>query len=228
MSSPIKFTVKTERFSVALIIISFLAAIYFYWHFPPLVAMHWDLKGQVNGYGNPFTAAFLMPIIMVALYIMFLILPYIDPKKDQYASFAVIYNKFKDLIISFLLIFYILVSFRGLGYMINIGLITPILVGAMFFIIGTLIKNVKMNWFLGIRTPWTLSSEKVWEKTHRMTSSVMMVSGLIMAATSFLPGQYKIGLFAFAIILIVLGLPVYSYLLFIKEKKELKAASEKK
>ena len=220
MSNPIKPTFKTEWFAVFLIIISFVAGFYFWPKLPAQVPTHWNLAGQVNGYSSALVSAFMLPLMMLILYFVFLVLPYFDPKKDQYASFASVYHHFKDLIIAFIFILFILTNSNGLGHQINIGFWTPLLVGLLFVVIGFLLNKVKTNWFLGIRTPWTLSSETVWNKTHQMSSRVLMFAGLIIALTSIAPVAYKMILFVFAIAIVVLSLPIYSYWLYAKEKKE--------
>lgn len=219
MSNPIKPSFKTEWFSGALIILGFLAAFYFFQHFPNLVPSHWNFKGEVDGYSSAFLAAFALPVMMLVLYLVFIFIPYLDPKKDQYESFAKVYHHFKDLIVAFLFILFMLTGLNGLGYRINVGFWSPIMIGALFILIGALLEKVKMNWFLGIRTPWTLSSEIVWQKTHRVSSWVLMFAGLLLAATVFFAPLIKIILFSLAIFLIVFGLPVYSYILYVREKK---------
>ncbi|MEI6529146.1 MAG: SdpI family protein [Candidatus Falkowbacteria bacterium] len=220
MLSPIKSNFKTEWFSLCLIIISIISGFYFWQNFPARVASHWGINGQVDGYSGPLLAAFLVPLMMLAMYIVFIIVPYLDPKKDQYMTFAPIYHKFKDLMISFLFILYFLTGLNGLGFPIDVALYVPVMVGALFIIIGRLLKNVKMNWFMGIRTPWTMSSEKVWDKTHELSSRIFVISGLLMAATILVTTKLKIVFFVLAMALIIFALPIYSYVLFIKEKKE--------
>lgn len=222
MASPIKPSFKTEWFSLFLLLTAFVVAFYFYQNFPVKVPTHWNIRGEVDGYSKPFGAAFLVPIMMIGMYLMFIFLPYLDPKKDQYASFAKVYHNFKDLIITFLFILYFLTGINGLGYKINISFYVPIMVGALFIILGLLLENVKMNWFLGIRTPWTMSSETVWNKTHKLSSRVLMASGILMAATVIVPEKLKIVLFILAIALIIFTLPIYSYVLYAQEKKQKK------
>ncbi len=219
MSSPIKPSFKSEWFSLGLIIIAFVAGFYFYQHFPAKVPTHWNIRGEVNGYSSPLIAAFMIPAMALGMYLLFLVLPYLDPKRDQYESFIGIYHKFKDLIVAFLLLLYFLTGLNGIGYKINISFYAPIMVGAMFIILGILLEHVKMNWFLGIRTPWTMSSDTVWAKTHKLSSRVLIISGLLMAATSFVAWEFKIALFILAIVLIVFALPIYSYILYAKEQK---------
>ena len=115
MSNPIKPTFKTEWFSVVVIILAGLAGFYFWSRLPAQVPTHWDFAGQVNGYSSPLLAAFLLPLMMLILYLVFLVLPYLDPKKDQYASFAPVYHRFKDLIVAFLFILFMLTNLNGNG-----------------------------------------------------------------------------------------------------------------
>jgi len=219
MSNPIKPTAKTEWFSIVFIILTFLAGVYFLQRFPAQVPTHWNFQGQIDGYSSPLLAAFLVPVMMLVIYLVFLFIPYLDPKRDQYGSFATIYHKFKDLIIGFLFIINLMIGLNGIGRPIAVGFWTPILVGLLFISIGGLLEKVKMNWFLGIRTPWTLSSETVWAKTHKLSSRVLMFSGVLMAATAFVPAKIKIVLFVLVIALIVLALPIYSYVLYVQEGK---------
>ncbi|MFA5131004.1 MAG: SdpI family protein [Patescibacteria group bacterium] len=220
MTNPIKLSFKTEWFAVLLIILAFITGVFYYQNFPAQVPTHWNLQGEVNGYSGVFSASFMLPIMMLGIYLLFLLLPYLDPKKEQYIAFAGIYHKFKDLILVFLFIMYIMTGLNGLGYKVDVAFYVPILVGVLFALIGLLLKNVKTNWFMGIRTPWTLSSEAVWEKTHKLAGPVFVVAGVLMAATAFVSANLKIALFVLAIAVIVLTLPIYSYMLYTQEKKE--------
>ena len=147
-------------------------------------------------------------------------MPYIDPKKDQYAAFASVYHNFKDLIIAFLFIVYFLTGMNGLGYRVDIGFYMPIMVGVLFIFIGLLMRQVKSNWFMGVRTPWTMSSDTVWDKTNKLSSWVFAISGLLIAATVLVAAQAKTILFILAITFMVLALPIYSYILYSREKNK--------
>lgn len=220
MSNPIRPSFKTEWFPVALIILSFAIGLYFYNNFPAQVASHWNWRGEVDGYSSAGVAAFLLPTMALAMYLIFLFLPYLDPKKEEYVNFSGAYHKFKNLLVIFLCILFIMTGLNGLGHTIDIGSWVPILIGALFVIIGMLLKDIKMNWFMGIRTPWTMSSEAVWNKTHEMSGPVMMIAGVLIAATVLTASfQGKIILFVVSLALIVIGLPLYSYILYRQEKK---------
>jgi uncharacterized membrane protein len=162
--------------------------------------------------------AWLLPALILALYLLFLALPYLDPRRERYAEFAATYHQFKNLIVVFLFILFILVGLSGVGYPINIAVWIPLLVGALFAVIGLLLNKVKMNWFMGIRTPWTLSSETVWNKTHQASALVFGLAGLLIAATVLVAGTGKLILFIAALAIATIVLPVYSYLLYAREQ----------
>lgn len=219
MSSPIKLSWKTEALSVVLLALGFILGFYYLQNFPAQVATHWGLDGEANGYSSAAFAAFFLPFLNLGLYLLFLALPYLDPKKEEYASFAKAYQGVKNLILGFMFILFVLTGVNGLGYTVPIGFWLPILMGFLFIVLGNILSKVKMNWFLGIRTPWTLSSETVWEKTHALGVPVFSLAGLLIAATVLVTGAWKIVFFVAAVVLIAIGLPLYSYLVYRQEQK---------
>jgi uncharacterized membrane protein len=220
MASPIKPAFKTEFIPVLSIIISIVAAFYFYAHFPERVPSHWGFNGEVNGWSGRGFGAFFVPVLLVGMYILFLVLPYADPKKERYVQFAKVYHVFKAMIILLLTAIYFIASLNGLGHNVNVGLWTPILIGALFIIIGNYMSKIKMNWFIGIRTPWTLSSEEVWNKTHRVGGKLFILTGFIMMVMYWLPDLWRLPLFILAITALSAGTMFYSYVLYRREKRK--------
>lgn len=219
MSNPISPKFKTEWFAVLLIIVSFGLAWYFYQNFPAQVPTHWNIQGEVDGYSSAALAAWMLPAVILGMYLLFLFMPYLDPKKEQYQKFAKTYHQFKDLIIAFMFILYFMTGANGLGYKIDIGFYMPLMIGILFVVIGYLLKKVKMNWFMGIKTPWTLSSETVWDKTNKLGANVFMVAGVLLAATVLVSPPVKIILFVVALFAMIAALPIYSYWLYGQERK---------
>jgi len=218
MSNPIKPTIKTEVLPVLLIIITGLASIYFYSIFPEQVPMHWNMAGEIDDWGSKTTGAFMLPTVMLGIYILFLVLPYMDPRKKRYEQFAKFYHGFKAVILIFMAIMYFLIAANTLGYNINIRIWVPILVGLLFILIGNYMGKIKPNWFMGIRTPWTLSNEDVWNKTHRMGGKLFILGGLLMILTPWLAPTAQLYLFIFIILLLSLGTMGYSFWLYKKIK----------
>ncbi len=220
MLNPIKPSCKTEWRSVLMILAAVALSIYFYNNFPEQVPIHWNFQGDVDNYGSAAFGAFFLPALIILLYIFFLFLPILDPRQERYGEFISSYHLMKDIIIFSLLFIFILVGLVGLGYSVDISFWVPIMIGGLFVAIGSIMRQVKSNWFMGIRTPWTLSSETVWQKTHQLASKVMAISGLLIAATVLKPGAgFKIALLVIAISIVAIGLPLYSYIIFHQEKK---------
>ena len=80
---------------------------------------------------------------------------------------------------------------QGLGYNVPMSYIVPVIVGLIFIIIGNYLQRVRSNYFMGIRTPWTLSNETVWKKTHRLSGKLFFIGGLLILVSAFLPEEYK-------------------------------------
>ena len=220
MSSPIKPTIKTEFIPLLLIILSAAASVFFYNNLPERVATHWNFAGEIDGYGSGKAQAIAMPIMVIGMYLLFLLMPYLDPKKERYEQFSKVYHIFKTMILTLLVIVYFVVGLNGLGYNLPVGVIIPGLIGLLFIIIGNYMGKLKLNWFVGIRTPWTMSSEEVWNKTHRFGGKMFILAGLLLIAEIFLPVSWKLPIFIIMMVILLVGTIGYSYLIYLKEKKK--------
>lgn len=218
MPYPIKLSLKTEIVPVFFVLASVVLSFYFYARFPEVVTTHWNFAGQPDGYGSRALGAFAIPALLVVMYALFLILPALDPKSERYAAFQNAYHLIKDSIIAVLFAVYAIAGYYNIGYPVKIGVLTPLLVGVLLIIIGNVMGKVKNNWFVGVRTPWTLSSENVWNKTNRLGGRLMVLFGLLMILSPFLPKTLALALFILGIIALVLGTLVYSYVLYRKEQ----------
>jgi len=221
MINPIKPTIKTEFFPLLLVILTLTAAVYFYNNLPERIPTHWNVQGQVDAYGSGKVQSVVLPLVAVGIYILFLLLPYLDPKKERYEQFSKVYHIFKNLILGLFIIIFFITSFNGLGYNLPVGVIIPSLIGLLFIILGNYMGKIKMNWFMGIRTPWTLSSEEVWNKTHRLGGKLFILGGLLMISQTFILVSWRMPVFAVMIVILVFGTMGYSYWAFLKEKSKL-------
>ncbi len=212
MSNPIKPTLKTEIIPIIFILVTLVVSFYFYAFFPDQVAIHWNVQGNVDTYSNKTFAAFFFPLFILFIYLLLLFVPYLDPKKNNYHKFKNIYHILKGGIIVFMLLFYFVVGFNGLGYNLPVNIIAPLGVGLFFILIGFYLKDIQPNWFLGIRTPWTLSSESVWIKTHRYGSKIFIISGFVMFLAAIFPAQFIYFIILF--IVLILTIVIYSYLIY--------------
>jgi len=145
-------------FPVVLIIISFFIAIYFYPVFPDQVATHWGIDNQVNGYSSKAFGLFFMPVLSIFLFFLFIALPKIDPYKKNFDQFKNYFQNFINLTFAFLFYVYLLTIIWNLDFHFNmIQTLSPGF-AVLFYYAGVLTSHAKRNWFVGIRTPWTMSS----------------------------------------------------------------------
>ena len=209
---------KSEIIIIGIVLISFAIGIYVFPEMPEKIASHWNAKGEVNGYMPKFWGIFLMPIISAGLSLLLVIIPRIDPYKSNIEIFRKYYDNFILLIIVFLFYIYILTIFWNMGFRFNmITLLSPA-IGILFYYSGVLIENAKMNYFIGIRTPWTLSSEKVWDKTHKIGGKLFKIAGIIAIAGILFQG-YAIFFILVPMLLAAIYSVVFSYIEYQKEIK---------
>lgn len=210
---------KSLIVAFALIILAFAISIYVYPQIPEKVASHWNAEGQPDGYMKKDVGLFLMPAVSLVLLFLFLVIPRIDPLKHNIEEFRGYYDGFVVLFIAFLLYIHLLTIFWNIGYRFDMGIsLTPAL-GALFFYLGILTENAKMNWFIGIRTPWTLSNENVWNRTHMLGGKLFKASGIIAIAGLVFP-EYSVLLLIAPVLLSSAYLVIYSYLEFQKEMRK--------
>ncbi len=209
---------KKQIIIFAIIFASFIISLFLYQKMPEKMASHWDFRGEVDGYLSRFWGLFLMPILSLGLFLLFLFIPRMDPLKENIEKFRKYFDNFVVLIILFLFYVYLLTIFWNLGKRFSlIQFLTPAL-ALLFYYTGVLVTNAKMNWFIGIRTPWTLNSERVWEKTHKIGGKLFKAAGIISLLGIIFPHQ-AIFFIIFPAIFFSFYSFVYSYLEYKKETK---------
>ena len=211
---------KAEMFSLAIVLLSFAIAAYFYPIMPDQIVSHWNIEGNVDGYMDKLWALFLMPVISVVLLLMFLAIPRIDPLKENIKAFRSYFDGFIMLIMLFLLYVFLLTIFWSRGVRFDMGQVLSPAFAILFYYCGILIENAKRNWFIGIRTPWTISNEIVWDRTHELGGKLFKLAGIIAVFGVF--RYYSFYLVLVPIILFAAYLFVYSYLEFQKEMSKKK------
>lgn len=199
-----------RKIIVGLIVFSFAIGIYVYPQMPNMMASHWNTEGQVDGYMSKFWGLFLMPFAIVGLSLLFIIIPIIDPLKSNIEKFRVHYDRFIILLIFYLFLIHIFVIVWSFGYRFNILYFMMPALGFLFYYAGILTENAKMNWFIGIRTPWTLSNEDVWNKTHKIGGMLFKIAGLIVFSGAFF-SEYTIFFILVPILSVVVFTVIYSY-----------------
>ena len=186
---------------------------------PERVATHFGVDGKPDGWSSREMAAFGIPFFGVVMFGLFHGLPRILPKKQNFALFEDTYWAITTLVLAFMTAMHVVVLGMALGWPVDMPTFVVLGIGSMFVILGNLMPRVKQNWLLGIRTPWTLESERVWRETHRLGGRTMVVGGLITMAGVFFPTSVQpwiamagLGIGAFIPL-------VYSYILWRREQR---------
>lgn len=213
--------------SLAIIIVAFAVGIWIYPAMPEKMASHWNAAGEVDGYLPSGIALFLMPALSLVLLVLFIVLPRLDPLKHNYAWFAKYYNGFIFVITLFLFYLYVLTIYWALGIRQNMIVMLAPAFALLFFYIGVMLRHVRQNWFVGIRTPWTLSSKVVWEKTHNLGGRLFEACGIIALLAIAFP-DYALAIILVPVIASALYTFYYSYLQFKRLKARPKAAAQTK
>lgn len=201
------------------IVIGLLVTIWLYPLLPDPMPTHWNAQGQVDGYSSRQVGAILLPGLSVLIYILLLVLPRIDPRHESMQRNQELYYILRMGLVFFMVAIHIVVlvavAFKRDSL---VSLVTPIGVGLLFMLIGNYMPRMQPNWFMGIRTPWTLSNERVWRETHRVGGRMFMLGGLAMLLAPLLPAQWMFIPFMAIILLCALGPILYSYWLFHRYK----------
>jgi uncharacterized membrane protein len=210
---------KDWKIILGILLFTFAAALIAYPFMPDLMASHWGLAGEVNGYLPKLWGLFVVPLVSAGLALLFLAIPRIDPLKANIAKFRETYDRFVIVLLLFLLYLSLLGIAWNTGIRFSIPQVLSPALGALFYACGVLIGRAKRNWFVGIRTPWTLSSERVWDRTHAIGGRLFRIAGILALLGAVLPGIAWL-LVLGPVLLISAYLVVYSYLEYRKEEME--------
>jgi uncharacterized membrane protein len=171
----------------------------------------------------PLNWALFEPPLILGLYLLMLLLPLIDPWRKNYARFGGVYRLFRWLTVLFMSGVCILSKAEGIGYELETEVIINGGIALLFIITGNVMGQIRPNFFVGIRVPWTLANEEVWRRTHRLAAKLWVAGGLICFALA--PVQAPWGAQAFVACLAGMALVpvVFSYIIYRKVAHENKA-----
>lgn len=165
---------------VMLVLLAMLAAsVRVYPLLPEMVPVHWNAAGQVDGYGSRAFGAFMLPALAAGIYAMMLVLPVVDPRRANYSRFLGAYRAIRWSLVLFLATLHAILLASALGYRVPVERALPVLLGLLFGVIGICMPRLRHNYFVGVRTPWTLASEEVWHRTHRFAGSAYVLAGVV-------------------------------------------------
>ncbi|MBR9988577.1 MAG: SdpI family protein [Gemmatimonadetes bacterium] len=185
---------------------------------PAEVPTHWNYRGEVDGWSSREWGAFFAPVLATALWLLLTLLRKVDPRRRNYERFDATFWLIVNLVVMFLGAMHVLALGSALGWGIDMTRWVLVLLGLMFAGLGNYMPRLRSNWWMGVRTPWTLESETVWRATHRVAGYTFVAGGLVAIVAALLPT----GL-AFVVAMIGLALAavipvVYSYIAYRRER----------
>jgi uncharacterized membrane protein len=187
----------------------FTAAIY--GDLPGRVPTHWNIRGEVDGWSSRAIGAFLLPLMGVVIWLVLRFLPRIDPRRENYARFRDTYDLVANALVSLMALVHVVVLGAALGWPISPERIIGAGVGVLFVLLGNVLPRARPTWFFGIRTPWTLTNDRVWERTHRLGGYLFVAAGLLFLAAALFPTALPGMAVPVAVAVLVLTTVVYSF-----------------
>ncbi|HVB73592.1 MAG TPA: SdpI family protein [Ktedonobacteraceae bacterium] len=206
----------TTMLAILIIVAQVCISVGTYPFLPPMVPSHFDAAGNINGYMPKLVNALLYPGMSTALYLLLRFLmqagPNLNYRSQRRANKAVV-NLIAVGILLFLLLIQLLTTAYALGVKIDISLVVELALSVLLIFLGNYMGKLRRNFWAGIRTPWTIASDVVWERTHRLGGWLFVLVGLLGIISAFIPPLRVWGLFV-PIIAVVVILYVYSYIIY--------------
>ncbi|MEM9173472.1 MAG: SdpI family protein [Pseudomonadota bacterium] len=195
-----------------LLLISIVAIAMLYPQLPEQLPTHWNAAGEIDQYSDKWFGVLIGPGTALFVWVLMLLVPAISPKGFGTSEFAPTLNLLQVVLVAFMLGIGAITIMAGLGHPIAVEQAIPFAVGTLFVVLGNFFGKLRKNFFIGIRTPWTLASDEVWMRTHRLGGYVFVTTGLATMAMSLF--GFHLGLFGVIVSITVLVPILYSYLLY--------------
>lgn len=206
-----KVSRPTDVFSWSVIAAIFAAAAWAWNRVPDRIPVHWNATGEVDGYGGRFVGLLLIPLVTLGMHVLFMVLPALDPCRANYEGFAKAYAVFRCAIVTFMGAVFAATTLVALGHRIDMAMVIAVALGLLFIVLGAFMREIRPNWFVGIRNPWTLSSSLSWTKTHRLAGWLFAASGAVTLVCGLVRPAWGVFAMLGTILPGVLAMTVYSY-----------------
>lgn len=210
---------KKELPLIPIVLLPFIYLAFIWNQLPARVPMHWNMKGEIDRYGDKIEIILIPILLPLLVYLMFFVIPKIDPK-NKLNNMGNKLHSIKFVVTTLMSIFALFIihsakneSFANPNYVV-------LLIGVLYLIFGNYFKTIKANYFIGIRTPWTLENEVVWKKTHELGGKLWFVGGILVILASLMFNKDTNFTIFIVITVIISIIPIiYSYVIFREEKK---------
>jgi uncharacterized membrane protein len=190
-----------------------------YARLPERMPVHWTFSGEADRFGTRIEGAWLLPAVMVALWLVMRLLPRIDPRGANYAKMQSTYDFIVNAVLTAMLAMHLVVLAAGLGYLVPMRRFVPLLAGVFFVAFGNVLPRTRPNWWFGVRTPWTLSNDRVWTRTHRVAGYAMTTTGVVLLVAAALPGSWPLVAAIAVAIVAAFWMVIYSYVAWRQEQR---------
>lgn len=208
---------KKELPILAIVLLPFIYLGYVWNELPSKVPMHWNIKGEIDRYGDKSELIIIPFLLPLLVYLIFLVVPKIDPK-NKLNKMGGKLQAIKFLLTTLMSILALFIIYTAKNQSFTNPNYIVIIIGVLFIVIGNYFKTIKPNYFIGIRTPWTLENETVWKKTHKLGGKMWFIGGILIVILSLVLNKSL----SFTIFMIITGvitiIPIaYSYLIYRNE-----------
>jgi uncharacterized membrane protein len=210
--------VKTRPYLItaALVVVGMLAVSAWAWPQIPdgaQVPIHWGIDGRANGWAPKWQGLLLLPAMTGGIALVLAFAPRVDPRSGNIQRSATAYWAIAVAALVLMAVIHVAAVLAATGRSVNIGLIVSLAVGGLFVVVGNFLGKTRSSWIFGIRTPWTLSSELAWTRTHRLGGYLFTLLGVaVIAAALLAPGGVPAFLLLGGVVVLVPLLFAYSYL----------------
>ncbi|MCM2315417.1 MAG: SdpI family protein [Thermoanaerobaculia bacterium] len=207
------------KFAIGIILlVAVVATMAVYSQLPEEMPTHWNAAGEVDGTMAKPWGPFLLPVMMAILTLIFLVLPRISPRGYELEARGRAFRAIVMTVILFMLALHVITLAVALGHPVSMGIAVPVLLGVLLVVMGNYLSKVPRNFFIGVRTPWTLADEDVWFRTHRLAARTFMLGGLAIAVGAPLAGDEHAQSVVLGAVMFAALVPViYSYAIYKKE-----------
>jgi|AntRauMinimDraft_4_1070384.scaffolds.fasta_scaffold01644_3 uncharacterized membrane protein len=180
---------------------------------PERVVTNWDAAGRPAGTLSRATAVWLSPALMGVLFLLLAALPRIDPLRENVAAFRPTYDWLVVAVTAFLFVVHAGILAFNLGYEFPFTSLLVAAVSLLVYSVGAVLPRTERNWFIGIRTPWTLSSDAVWDRTHRLGGRLFKLAALVgLGGLAF--GEYAVYILVVPVVTVAVITAAYSYVVY--------------
>jgi uncharacterized membrane protein len=187
---------------------------------PDRIPTHWNIDGEADGWMARWPGAFLSPMLGLGLWLLMPVLRGLDPRRKNYERFDATFWIVVNVVLLFVALVHGATLAAALGWPVDVARVILVALGLLAVALGNYLPRVRSNWWMGIRTPWTLEDEEVWRDTHRLAGRTFVMAGVVMLGAAFLPSRSAFFVSMGAFMAAALLPAAYSYVLWRRKPRE--------